>query len=442
MMNQDPNEDQASAQEAEVQETQNVNFRELGLCEELLEGLDAMGFHEPTPVQAQAIPPIREGKDLIGCAQTGTGKTAAYVLPILDILHRKPEPKDRTKVLVIAPTRELAQQIDRELEGFSYFIPASSYPIYGGGDSSVWESQKQALKNGVDIVIGTPGRIWGHLNFDYFDVSNVQCLILDEADRMLDMGFYEDIMRILERIGDNTQNLLFSATMPKKIRELSKKILKEPDEIDIAVSKPAEGILQAVHMVENKEKPAFIAHLLQDKKEQLTSIMIFCGTKRAVDETTRKLKENGIEAKAIHSDYDQSQREEVLRQFKNRNFKVLVATDMMSRGIDIKDIDLIMNYDVPKDPEDYVHRIGRTARAEKEGIGITLINSDPKEQEAFQRIEKLIEKEIPKAPIPSTIGKSPEFRPPKKGGGPRGKGGGGKSKKGKPPRNKGKDKRG
>ncbi len=417
-------------------EEEKISFRDLKLSEELLEGLDAMGFQEPTPVQAKAIPPIRDGRDVIGCAQTGTGKTAAYLLPILDILHRDPEPRDRTKVLVIAPTRELAQQIDRELEGFSYFIPASSYPIYGGGDSSVWESQKQALKNGVDIVIGTPGRIWGHLNFDYFDVSNVRCLILDEADRMLDMGFYEDIMRIVDKIGPNTQNLLFSATMPKKIRELSKQILKEPAEIDIAVSKPAEGILQAAHMVENKDKPAFIAHLLKDKEEELTSILVFCGTKRAVDETSRKLKENGIEARAIHSDYDQSEREEVLRQFKNRNFKVLVATDVMSRGIDIKDIDLILNYDVPKDPEDYVHRIGRTARAEKEGIGITLINSDPKQQEAFQRIEKLIEKEIPKAPIPTSIGKSPEFRPPKKGkkgrgGPPRGKGKGDRKKKGK-----------
>lgn len=422
---------------AEAPEEKEVHFRDLGLSEDLLEGLDAMGFQKPTPVQEKAIPPIIQGKDLIGCAQTGTGKTAAYLLPVLDMLQRDEGPKDKTKVLVIAPTRELAQQIDRELEGFSYFTPVSSYPIYGGGDSSVWESQKQAIKNGVDIVIGTPGRIWGHLNFDYFDVSSVRCLILDEADRMLDMGFYEDIMRIVDKIGSGTQNLLFSATMPKKIRELSKKILKDPAEIDIAISKPAEGILQAAHMVDNKDKPAFIAHLLKDKEEQLTSLMIFCSTKRAVDETTRKLKESGIDAKAIHSDYDQSEREEVLRQFRNRKFKVLVATDVMSRGIDIKDIDLILNYDVPKDPEDYVHRIGRTARAEKEGMGITLINGDPKEQEAFQRIEKLIEKEIPKAPIPSSVGESPEFRPPKKGGGPGGKGGR-KGKRGKPPRNKGK----
>ncbi len=413
--------------ESTVQEEEKTHFRDLGLSEGLLEGLDSMGFQEPTPVQAKAIPPILEGKDLIGCAQTGTGKTAAYLLPILDQLQKDPEPQDKTKVLVIAPTRELAQQIDRELEGFSYFIPVSSYPIYGGGDSSVWESQKQALKKGVDIVIGTPGRIWGHLTFDYFDVSSVRCLILDEADRMLDMGFYEDIMRIVDRIGSGTQNLLFSATMPKKIRELSKQILQEPEEIDIAISKPAEGILQVAHMVDNKDKAAFVAHLLKDKDEQLNSVLIFCSTKRAVDETARKLTENGIQAKPIHSDYDQSQREEVLRQFKNRYFKVLVATDVMSRGIDIKDIDLILNYDVPKDPEDYVHRIGRTARADKEGIGITLINSDPKEQEAFQRIEKLIEKEIPKSPIPSTVGESPEFRPPKKGkgrkgGNPRGKG--------------------
>lgn len=415
------------------QQEEKISFADLGLSEGLLEGLHAMGFHEPTPVQAKAIPPVLQGKDLIGCAQTGTGKTAAYLLPILDMLQRNPEPQDKTKVLVIAPTRELAQQIDRELEGFSYFIPVSSYPVYGGGDSSIWESQKQAIKNGVDIVIGTPGRIWGHLTFDYFDVSACRCLILDEADRMLDMGFYEDIMRIVERIGSGTQNLLFSATMPKKIRELSKKILNDPAEIDIAISKPAEGILQAAHLVENKDKAAFVAHLLKDKEEQLTSLMIFCSTKRAVDETTRKLQENGIDAKAIHSDFDQEQREEVLRQFRNRKFKVLVATDVMSRGIDIKDIDLILNYDVPKDPEDYVHRIGRTARAEKEGIGITLINGDPKEQEAFERIEKLIEKEIPKTPIPSSIGTSPEFRPPKKN---KKKGGRGR----RPPKGKGKKK--
>ncbi len=430
----DDSEQTNESKETPVEEEQKVSFRDLGLSEGLLEGLDAMGFQEPTPVQAKAIPPILQGKDLIGCAQTGTGKTAAYLLPILDQLQKNPDPQDHTKVLVIAPTRELAQQIDMELEGFSYFVPVSSYPVYGGGDSDTWESQKQAIKNGVDIVIGTPGRIWGHLTFNYFDVSAVRCLILDEADRMLDMGFYEDIMRIVDRIGSGTQNLLFSATMPKKIRELSKQILQDPEEIDIAISKPAEGILQAAHMVENKDKPAFIAHLLKDKDDQLNSVLIFCSTKRAVDETARKLTENGIKSKPIHSDYDQSEREEVLRQFKNRYFKVLVATDVMSRGIDIKDIDLILNYDVPKDPEDYVHRIGRTARAEKEGIGITLINSDPKQQEAFQRIEKLIEKEVPKAPIPSSIGHSPEFRPPKKKkGGKRG----GPGKKGKGPRNKG-----
>ncbi|MFB6257483.1 MAG: DEAD/DEAH box helicase [Flavobacteriales bacterium] len=407
-------------------EEQNT-FRELGLSQGLLEGLEAMGFQVPTPVQAKGIPPVLKGQDMIGCAQTGTGKTAAYLLPILDLLDQDPQPEDKTKVLVIAPTRELAQQIDRELEGFSYFLPVTSYPIYGGGDSEAFESQKQALKKGVDIVIGTPGRIWGHLNFDYFDVSAVRCLVLDEADRMLDMGFYEDIMRIVERIGSNTQNLLFSATMPKKIREMSKKILKNPAEIDIAISQPAEGILQAAHMVDNKDKAAFIAHLLGDKEKDLNSVMVFCSTKRGVDETTRKLKDNGIDARAVHSDYEQEEREEVLRQFRNRNFKVIVATDVLSRGIDIQDIDLILNYDVPKDPEDYVHRIGRTARAEKEGIGITLVNSDPKEQEAFQRIEKLIEKEIPKSPIPPAVGESPEFRPPRKnkgrkGGGPRGKG--------------------
>ncbi len=409
--------EQSSEVGTSVEGEKKVEFKDLGLSEGLLESLDAMGFKEPTPVQQKAIPPIREGKDLMGIAQTGTGKTAAYLLPILDLLQEKPDPEGRTRVLVIAPTRELARQIDRELEGFSYFLDISSYPVYGGGGSEVWESQKQAIKQGVDIVIGTPGRIWGHLNFEYFDVSGIQALILDEADRMLDMGFYEDIMRIVERIGPNTQNLLFSATMPKKIRELSQRILKDPAEVDIAISKPAEGILQAAHMVRTDDKAAFIAHLLGDKEEKLTSILIFCSTKRAVDMTARKLKESGIDAKAIHSDFDQSEREEVLRQFRNRKFKVLVATDVLSRGIDIKDIELILNYDVPKDPEDYVHRIGRTARAEKEGIGITLISEDPKEQEAFQRIEKLIEKEVPKSPIPSSIGNSPEFRPPKRKGG-------------------------
>ena len=382
-----------------------MKFTDIGLSESILEGIDAMGYEEMTPIQEQAIPAILEGKDLIASAQTGTGKTAAFLLPLIEKISQIEG--DGIKALVIVPTRELAVQIHQNMEGMSYFTSVASVAVYGGGDSMLYSNEKQALIAGVDVVIGTPGRLISHSNMPYVDWSTLQFLILDEADRMLDMGFYDDIMRIIEKLPQKRQNLLFSATMPDNMRKLARKMLHQPEEINIAVSKPAEKIKQAAYVVYDTQKIPVTQHIL--KGGNFKSVVIFCSTKSSVKDLTRELKAAKLSVKQIHSDLEQSQREEVLSQFKQRKIQVLVATDILSRGIDIEDIEMVINYDVPPDAEDYIHRIGRTARAASDGLAYTFINQ--RDQRRFFSIEKLIEKTVDKLDLPEALGEGPEYNP-------------------------------
>ena len=384
-----------------------MKFCSFRFSEELQEALDSMGFKEATAIQKQAIPIIQTNEDLIACAQTGTGKTAAFVLPILDKITKK-ENNNKVNTIIIAPTRELAKQIDMQIEGFSYFINASSYTIYGGGSGIEFENQKQALRRGTDIIICTPGRLLAHLDFNYFDTSGVKHFILDEADRMLDMGFYEDIMKISNALPKKKQNLLFSATMPPKIRKLANKLLKNPKSISLSISKPAKGIAQFAYMCYDRQKINLINEILKSKDKNLSHILIFASSIKSVKEIKRTLNKAGRISSEMHSGLDQNQREQTIRDFKNKKIKILVATDILSRGIDIKDIKLVINYEVPHDEEDYIHRIGRTARAEKTGEAITLIN--PKQVKNFKNIEKIIEKEIEKLELPKGFEKGPEYK--------------------------------
>jgi ATP-dependent RNA helicase RhlE len=366
--------------------------------EELLEGLIAMGFEKPTPVQEQAIPVILQNRDLIACAQTGTGKTAAFLLPIMNKIIK--DHTDTIDTLIIVPTRELAMQIDAALQGFAYFTPVTSIAIYGGNDGSSFEQEKKALTQGANIIIATPGRLIAHINQGYVKFGDVKHLVLDEADRMLDMGFSEDISRIISFLPKQRQTLLFSATMPPKIRSLATKIMKQPEHINIAVSKPADKVIQAAYFVQNNEKVPLIRQLLIGKK--MKSIIIFSSTKSNVKELERELKKIGLNAAAIHSDLTQDQRNEVLRSFRNRKLQILVATDIVSRGIDIDSIELVVNYDVPGDAEDYIHRIGRTARAEATGVALTFIN--PHDRRKFRNIEQMLGSEVKKIPVPQGAG--------------------------------------
>ena len=384
-----------------------MNFTEFKFGRGLQEGLDMMGFNKATPVQEKAIPIIQKGNDLIACAQTGTGKTAAFVLPILDNLT-KIDTSNKVKAIIIAPTRELAKQIDMQIEGFAYFTNSSSYPIYGGGTGVEFENQKQALKKGADIIICTPGRLIAHLDFDYFDTSEVEYFILDEADRMLDMGFYDDIMLIANQLPKERQNLLFSATMPKKIRELANSLLKNPKSISLAISKPAAGITQTAYMCYDIQKVKLVREILKSKGKEISHVLIFASSIKSVKEIKNTLNKSGMRASEMHSGLDQEQREQTIRSFKNKTIKILVATDILSRGIDIKGIEIVINYEVPNDAEDYVHRIGRTARADRTGEAITLIN--PKQVSNFLDIEKLIEKEIPKLDLPKGFDKAPSYQ--------------------------------
>ena len=384
-----------------------MNFMTFKFGNELQEGLDMMGFNKATPIQEQAIPIIQEGKDLIACAQTGTGKTAAFVLPILDKLT-KVHPSNKVKAIIIAPTRELAKQIDMQIEGFSYFTNSSSYPIYGGGTGVEFDKQKKALTKGADIIICTPGRLLAHLDFNYFDTSGVNYFILDEADRMLDMGFYDDIMTIAKQLPEKRQTLLFSATMPKKIRELANKLLKNPANISLAISKPAAGITQAAYMCHDSQKVNLVREILKAKGKDLSHVLIFASSIKSVREITRTLNKSGMRASEMHSGLEQEQREKTIREFKSKKIRILVATDILSRGIDIKGIELVINYEVPHDAEDYVHRIGRTARADRTGEAITFIN--PKQVRNFMDIEKLIEKEVPKLNLPKRFEAAPKYQ--------------------------------
>lgn len=381
------------------------SFHQYGLDNGIIEGIEAIGFVEPTPIQQQIIPLIMEGSDVIGCAQTGTGKTAAYILPILHkIIHN---PIDGINTIIIAPTRELALQITQQIEGLSYFLSVSSLALYGGTSGTEWEQQKKALQQGVDIVVATPGKLISFLNMDLAPVSKLQHLVLDEADRMLDMGFFEDIMKIISHLPVDRHTYLFSATMPFKIREMGKRILKNAVEINIALSKPAEGILQVAYLTYDHQKTPLVEALIRGR--ELTSVLIFASTKIKVRNITRELQKQGFSVADIQSDLEQSERERVLLKFRNKQLQILVATDVLSRGIDIENIDLVINYDVPNEAEDYVHRVGRTARAEKTGIAITFINED--EQAQFSNIEALIGTRIIKQHPPESLGNGPLFLP-------------------------------
>lgn len=382
-----------------------MKFEDLDLNDDVLNSLDAMNFKSPTPIQEQAIPIILSGKDLIGCAQTGTGKTAAFLLPIIQNASQKPHKGIDT--LIIVPTRELAMQIDQQLQGFGYFVSVTSLAIYGGSDGETWVREKKALTQGADIIIATPGKLISHLRQGRQNFNNLRHLILDEADRMLDMGFYEDIMEIISHLPKKRQTLLFSATMPTKIRKLTQTVLMEPEEINIALSKPAKGVVQAGFLIYEKDKVELVKYLLKD--DDMQSVIIFSSTKRKVDEIVRALKKEKLSAVAIHSGLEQKEREEVLNLFKGKKHKILIATDIVSRGIDIDSIEMVINFDVPNDAEDYIHRVGRTARAESTGEAITFIND--KDQLGFYKIEELIGNEIRKVALPPHIEEGPKYDP-------------------------------
>ena len=384
-------------------------FTELPLTDSLLEGLDAMNFKETTPVQEQAIPILLEKKDVIACAQTVTGKTAAFLLPLLNNLQTDNHDTNKVNAIIMAPTRELAQQIDHMMEGFSYYTPFSSVAVYGGNDGEAWDVQKKGLLNGAEVVIATPGRLLSHINLYNIDFSGVKYFILDEADRMLDMGFYDDIMKIVKLLPKIRQTVMFSATMPPKIQQMAKTILTNPEEITIAVAKPPESIIQSAYICYEYQKMEILKLLFEKKKPN--KVILFSGKKLKVKEIAKTLHKMKLSVGEMHSDLDQSQREHVMHEFKNERIDILVATDIVSRGIDIDDITLVINFDVPYDVEDYVHRIGRTARAGDSGMAITFVS--PEEQYLFEQIEQFLQKKVYRIPVPVEVGEAPEYNPEK-----------------------------
>ena len=372
-----------------------MTFQDFNLNDALLLAIDHMGFSDATPVQEQAIPAIMKGQDLIACAQTGTGKTAAFVIPILH--HLAENPSEEVKVLIVVPTRELAIQIDQQIEGFSYFLPVHSIAIYGGGDGSNFGQQKRALTEGSNIVVATPGKLISHLNLGYVKFDKVTHLVLDEADRMLDMNFYDDIKKIITFLPGLEQISMFSATMAPKIQNLAKSILKNPLRITLELARPSENISQEAYRVEENFKTELIAKIISRYKH-FESVLIFTSTKKKVNEIVKGLKETGEEARGISSMLEQDEREQTLLKFRAKKIKILVATDVLSRGIDIKDINLVINFDVPNDAADYVHRVGRTARAKTSGVAVTLVSKI--DNYKMKRIEKLIDREIDKVDYP------------------------------------------
>jgi superfamily II DNA/RNA helicase len=404
-----------------------LEFSELGLQPELLDGIAAMNFREATPIQEQSIPIILEGKDLVGIAQTGTGKTAAFVLPLLDRLLEL-GPAKNPQALILVPTRELAIQIDTAIEAYAYFTGASSVAVYGGGDGKDFNREKTALTGGVDVVIATPGRLIAHMNMGYVNFKEIQFLVLDEADRMLDMGFLPDLNKIIQSTNPNRQTLLFSATMPPTVFTLAKKLMKDPETVNIALSKPAEGVTQGAYIVREEQKVPLITKILKEATGK--SVLVFCSTKQNVSKVYSKLKSKGLSVGKISSDLDQTEREETLKLFRNRQVDIIVATDVVSRGIDIDGIELVINFDLPRDAEDYVHRVGRTARAARKGEALTLVGE--REQTGFGRIEALIGSEVNKLPVPEEFGPTPPYQPGRggnRGGRPGGKKGSWKGKR-------------
>ena len=393
-----------------------MDFYDLDLSDGVLDALDAMNFTDTTPIQEHAIPPILEGRDIIGVAQTGTGKTAAYLLPVLSMLEEGDYPKDAINCIIMAPTRELAQQIDQAMQGFSYYLDGvSSVAVYGGNDGIRYEQEKRGFESGASIIIATPGRLISHMALGNIDLSRVSFFILDEADRMLDMGFSEDIMQIERALPKSRQTIMFSATMPDKIVELAKTILNDPVRISIAISKPADGIHQSAYICHETQKMGIIKAMFKERKPE--RVIIFAGSKLKVKDLAIALKREGFNVGAMHSDLSQDERDDVMYRFKSQKVNVLVATDIVARGIDIDDIQLVLNYDVPHDEEDYVHRIGRTARAGAEGAAVTLVNE--KDQPLFRDIERFLNKSIDKNPIPTELGEGPEYREGKRKGGRR-----------------------
>lgn len=390
-----------------------MRFDEILTNDEVLDGLWDMHFDECTPIQEHTIPPVLEGHDILACAQTGTGKTAAYLLPVINELAEGGFPENAVNCVVMAPTRELAQQIDRQLQGFAYFMPVSSIAVYGGTDGHTYEQQRKSLKMGADVVIATPGRLLAHLSMGYVDLSKVSFFILDEADRMLDMGFYEDIMQIFSHLPKEVQVMMFSATMPPKIQQMARKILKNPVEIKLAVSKPADKIKQSAYICYEIQKTGILKKLFKDEPPK--RVIVFSGSKLKVKQLAREFRKLPFKVSEMHSDLDQQQRDNVMLDFKAGKIQVIIATDILSRGIDIDDIEMVVNYDVPHDPEDYIHRIGRTARADRDGRAVTFIS--PEENFRLRRIERLLEKEVPREPVPAELGEAPKENANKEAGG-------------------------
>ncbi len=382
-----------------------MRFDEIIQDDALIDAIAYMGFTDATEIQVYAIPLILKQSDLIACAQTGTGKTAAFVIPLLSLLRNQNLDAKGVKALIVVPTRELAVQIDREIQGIAYFLDLTSIAIYGGGDGSGWDTERRALTDGIDIVVATPGRLLSHLKLGGVKFSNLRHFILDEADKMLDMGFLEDILKINTYLPDKRQTLMFSATMPPKIRQLTRKLLHKPEELNFNLSKPAEGVDQRVYPVLEKHKLPLIEHILSEA--QYERVLIFTATKLKVREVVRALKRTKLNVEGVSSDLEQNEREEILRQFKAGNLRVLVATDVLSRGIDIKNIHLIINYSVPNDAEDYVHRVGRTARADKTGVAVTMVTPD--EMRSFDQIERLIETKLDKLKLPFAPDETPSW---------------------------------
>ena len=396
-----------------------MRFEETYLNDNILDALYDMRFEECTPIQEKCIPEILDYHDVMGVAQTGTGKTAAYLLPILSMLDEDDYPKDAINCIIMSPTRELAQQIDQAMQGFGYYLDGiSSVAVYGGNDGSRYDQEMRSLRMGADVVIATPGRLLSHIRMGNVDLSRVSFFVLDEADRMLDMGFYDDIMTIVKGLPQNRQTIMFSATMPDKIQTLARNILYKPVEVKIAVSKPAEKIKQSAFVCYDTQKLPILRHIFATEEQK--RIIIFSGKKERVKEINRELQKMKVNCCSMHSDLTQQERDEVMYLFKSGQKDVLVATDIVARGIDIDDIRMVINYDVPHDAEDYVHRIGRTARADRDGVAITLVNPD--DIRSFQQIEHFLEKEVIKTPLPDGLGDAPEYKSPERRKGPRGGG--------------------
>lgn len=383
-----------------------MRFDELYLNDNILDALDDMRFETCTPIQEKCIPEILDGRDLIGVAQTGTGKTAAYLLPILSLIDDGYYPDDAINCIIMSPTRELAQQIDQAMQGFGYYLEdVSSVAVYGGNDGNRFDQETKGLRLGADVIIATPGRFISHINMGHGDLSRVSFFVLDEADRMLDMGFYEDIMRIAKHLPPTCQTIMFSATMPDKIEQLAKTLLKDPVEVKLQVSRPADKIRQQAYVCHENQKPGIISELF--KRNELKRVIIFAGSKLKVKEVNRSLRRMHINCDEMHSDLSQAERDEVMYRFKSGQTDVLVATDIVARGIDIDDISIVINYDVPHDAEDYVHRVGRTARADRDGRAITLVRG--KEIGDFMDIERFLGREVDKLPLPDGLGEGPEY---------------------------------